>query len=176
MSSQGSKRCVARNHNAHWLSCESCQLAAEGMNMKINSKVFQVRPGEKVNLNKWPTLVKPFCKAKEQYQRVLEEHVEELSSLQQLHYASNRAVCRNEGGSGSMIYLMSSSRIAVNSRRRFVGSSVVDLLIASTLAICGIAMSPLPTVLVGGALVAAAAFAFVVDFAKVPLFKRLGIA
>jgi H+-transporting ATPase len=57
-----------------------------------------------------------------------------------------------------------------------VGSSVVDLLIASTLAICGIAMSPLPILVVGGTLVAAAAFAFIVDFAKVPLFQRLKIA
>ena len=59
--------------------------------------------------------------------------------------------------------------------RWLVGSSVVDVLIASTLAICGIAMSPLPVFAVGGILVAAAVFAFIVDFAKVPVFKRLGI-
>jgi len=59
--------------------------------------------------------------------------------------------------------------------RWLVGSSVADLLIASTLAIFGIAMAPLPVVVVGVTLVAAAAFAFVVDFAKVPVFKRLGI-
>jgi H+-transporting ATPase len=59
--------------------------------------------------------------------------------------------------------------------RWLVASSVVDLLIASTLAICGIAMAPLPAVFVGGTLAAAAVFAFVVDFAKVPAFKRLGI-
>jgi len=57
-----------------------------------------------------------------------------------------------------------------------VGSSVVDLLIASTLAACGIAMSPLPMLVVGGTLVAAAVFAFIVDLAKVPLFNRLKIA
>ena len=34
--------------------------------------------------------MKPYCKSKEQYQQLLEEHVEELSSLQRLHYASNR--------------------------------------------------------------------------------------
>jgi H+-transporting ATPase len=56
-----------------------------------------------------------------------------------------------------------------------VGSSVVDLLIASALAACGIAMTPLPIFVVGGTLVAAAVFAFIVDFAKVPVFKRLGI-
>jgi H+-transporting ATPase len=60
--------------------------------------------------------------------------------------------------------------------RWLIGSSVIDLLIASTLATCGIAMVPLPVSLVGGILVAAAVFAFMLDFAKVPVFRRLGIA
>jgi H+-transporting ATPase len=60
--------------------------------------------------------------------------------------------------------------------RLLVGCSALDLLIASTLATCGIAMSPLPILVVGGTLVSAAVFAFLVDFAKVPLFKRLKIA
>ena len=47
-------------------------------------------PGEKVKLREWPTVVQPFCKSKKRYQKVLGEHVEELSSLQRLHYASNR--------------------------------------------------------------------------------------
>jgi len=34
--------------------------------------------------------VNPFCKSKNQYQKLLEEQVEELSSLQCLHYASDR--------------------------------------------------------------------------------------
>ncbi|MGA3241710.1 MAG: HAD-IC family P-type ATPase [Bryobacteraceae bacterium] len=55
-------------------------------------------------------------------------------------------------------------------------SSVVDLLIASTLAISGIAMTPLPMLVVGATLGAAAVFAFIVDFGKVPVFRRLGIA
>jgi PPK2 family polyphosphate:nucleotide phosphotransferase len=58
--------------------------------MKISSKDFRVQSGEKVKLAKWPTSVKPFCKSKEEYQELLEKHVEELSSLQHLHYASNR--------------------------------------------------------------------------------------
>ncbi len=58
--------------------------------MKINAKDFRVRPGEKVKLKEWPTIVKPFCKTKERYQKLLGEHVEELSLLQRLHYASNR--------------------------------------------------------------------------------------
>jgi PPK2 family polyphosphate:nucleotide phosphotransferase len=58
--------------------------------MKINCKDFHVRPGEKVNLKKWPTTVKPFCKSKNEYHEILEEHVAALSSLQRLLYASNR--------------------------------------------------------------------------------------
>jgi len=60
------------------------------MKMKINSKDFLVRPGGKVRLKDWPTSVKPFCKSKKAYQKLLEEHVDELSSLQRLHNASNR--------------------------------------------------------------------------------------
>ena len=58
--------------------------------MKITSKDFRVRPGKTVDLKDWPTAVKPFFKSKERYQELLKEHTEELSSLQQLHYASNR--------------------------------------------------------------------------------------
>jgi H+-transporting ATPase len=57
-----------------------------------------------------------------------------------------------------------------------VGSSVVDVLIASVLAACGIAMTPLPILVVGATFLAAAVFAFIADFAKVPVFRRLGIA
>src|SRR6202142_664722 len=58
--------------------------------MKIHSKDFRVRPGEKVDLRKWPTIVKPFYKSKKRYRKLLEEHVEGLNALQRLHYASNR--------------------------------------------------------------------------------------
>jgi PPK2 family polyphosphate:nucleotide phosphotransferase len=58
--------------------------------VKIDTKDFRVRPGEKVKLREWATIVKPFFKSKKQYQEVLEEHVAKLSSLQQLLYASNR--------------------------------------------------------------------------------------
>jgi len=60
------------------------------MSMNINSEEFRVQPGAEVNLAEWPTMVKPICKSKKAYQRLLEEHVDELSSLQRLHYASNR--------------------------------------------------------------------------------------
>ena len=58
--------------------------------MKINSHDFLVVPGKKVKLADWPTVVKPFFKTKDEYKQLLDKHVEELSSLQRLHYASNR--------------------------------------------------------------------------------------
>jgi polyphosphate kinase 2 (PPK2 family) len=58
--------------------------------MKINSKDFRVREGDKVNLHKWPTAVKPVYKSKEQYHELLMEHVEQLSAQQQILCASNR--------------------------------------------------------------------------------------
>jgi PPK2 family polyphosphate:nucleotide phosphotransferase len=60
------------------------------MKMKIHSKNFRVRPGKKVDLRRWSTSVKPVYKSKKQYRKLLEKHVEKLSLLQQLHYASNR--------------------------------------------------------------------------------------
>jgi H+-transporting ATPase len=56
-----------------------------------------------------------------------------------------------------------------------VASSVADILIAAVLAVGGIAMAPLPAVLVAAALAAAMAFAIALDFVKVPLFRRLRI-
>jgi H+-transporting ATPase len=54
--------------------------------------------------------------------------------------------------------------------------SIADLLIASTLAIGGIAMTPLPVWIVTGTLAAAAIFAVILDLVKVPVFRALGIA
>ena len=54
-------------------------------------------------------------------------------------------------------------------------SSVADMLIASTLAVAGIAMAPSPLTVVD-ALAAAIAFAIIPDLVKVPVFPRLGIA
>ena len=73
---------------------------------------------------------------------------------------------------------------AIRERRRLwatrpsillAASSVADIAITSTLAVGGIAMTPLPALLVAGTLAAAAAFAVVLDSVKVPLFVRLGI-
>jgi H+-transporting ATPase len=54
-------------------------------------------------------------------------------------------------------------------------SSVADVLIASTLAVGGIAMTPLPARVVAGTLAAAIVFAVLLDFVKVPVFHRLRI-
>jgi PPK2 family polyphosphate:nucleotide phosphotransferase len=58
--------------------------------VKIQSSDFQVHPGKELKLSGRPTVTKPYYKSKKQYHKVLEEHVKELSSLQQLHYASHR--------------------------------------------------------------------------------------
>jgi H+-transporting ATPase len=55
-------------------------------------------------------------------------------------------------------------------------SSVLDVAIASTLALGGVAMTPLPLWLVAATLAAAAAFALLLDLIKVPIFARLGFA
>src|SRR5271170_7829923 len=58
--------------------------------MKLHAKDFRVREGDEVNLKKWPTKVDPVYKSKEQYKEFMENHVTRLSSLQKLHYASDR--------------------------------------------------------------------------------------
>jgi PPK2 family polyphosphate:nucleotide phosphotransferase len=58
--------------------------------MKIQSDDFRVHPGKEFKLSDRPTVIKPYCKSKKHYRKTLESHVAELSSLQQLHYASNR--------------------------------------------------------------------------------------
>jgi PPK2 family polyphosphate:nucleotide phosphotransferase len=60
------------------------------MKKKIHSKDFRVPAREKLNLKEWPTLVKPVYKSKKEYTKLLQEQVDELSSLQRLLYASNR--------------------------------------------------------------------------------------
>jgi H+-transporting ATPase len=59
--------------------------------------------------------------------------------------------------------------------RWLVLSSAVDLLIASTMANRGLAMAPLPSVVIGATLMGAVAFAFLVDFVKAPVFRHLEI-
>src|SRR6202789_3126880 len=58
--------------------------------MKITPKDFRVDPGGKVKLAQWPTTVKPYYESKAEYKELMEKHAAQLSSLQQLHYASNQ--------------------------------------------------------------------------------------
>jgi H+-transporting ATPase len=56
-----------------------------------------------------------------------------------------------------------------------IASSVIDTGIACVLSVSGVAMAPLPVVTVAAVLGSATVFAFVIDFAKVPVFGALEI-
>ena len=58
--------------------------------MEIKTTVFRVDPGAKIDLTQVPTSVEPVYTSKKQYRKLLKQHVEQLSSSQRLHYASNR--------------------------------------------------------------------------------------
>ena len=58
--------------------------------MKIASEEFRVRDGITVDLQSWPTAMKPVHKSKEHYRELLAEHVARLSALQQRLYAANK--------------------------------------------------------------------------------------
>jgi PPK2 family polyphosphate:nucleotide phosphotransferase len=57
--------------------------------MKIDPDDFRVKDGKKVNLKKWPTEFEAYYETKKQFKQALQEHVDELSELQSLLYASN---------------------------------------------------------------------------------------
>jgi PPK2 family polyphosphate:nucleotide phosphotransferase len=61
-----------------------------GHSMKIKTTDFRIPPGKKVDLQKWPTSVKPIYDSKKDYDKLLKGQVEELIPLQNLQYASNR--------------------------------------------------------------------------------------
>jgi PPK2 family polyphosphate:nucleotide phosphotransferase len=56
--------------------------------MKFDTDAFLVREGEKVDLRTRPTDVKPVFDSKKHYKQLLNDHIEKLSALQRLHYAS----------------------------------------------------------------------------------------
>jgi len=58
--------------------------------MKIDSHAYCVPVGAKVSLRKWATVAPLASKSKRQCRKLLQSHVEQLSSLQQIHYAANR--------------------------------------------------------------------------------------
>jgi H+-transporting ATPase len=81
-------------------------------------------------------------------------------------------------GSQATIYAIRQRRHLWGSRPSLwlAVSSAADILIASILAVGGIAMTPLPALTVAGTLVAAMALTFFLDLVKVPVFGRLGIS
>jgi PPK2 family polyphosphate:nucleotide phosphotransferase len=58
--------------------------------MTIDSRKYQVPPGKKLDLSEFPTTGPALAESKKDYKKLLEEHVKNLSALQNLHYASNR--------------------------------------------------------------------------------------
>jgi len=58
--------------------------------MKISTKEFRVREGDKVRLKKLPTKVTPFYKSDDQYKELLANHIKDLNEQQGTLYAHNR--------------------------------------------------------------------------------------
>ncbi len=58
--------------------------------MRFDHDALRIREGESVNLDECPTLVDPVYSSKQEYKEMLSDHVEQLSKLQQVHYADNR--------------------------------------------------------------------------------------
>ncbi|HLP16318.1 MAG TPA: ADP-polyphosphate phosphotransferase [Bacteroidota bacterium] len=58
--------------------------------MKISIDEFRVQEGTKIDLAKWPTDIPPYGKTKQQYKKLLKEHIKSLSELQNLLYAYDR--------------------------------------------------------------------------------------
>ena len=56
----------------------------------IHASDYRVPPGKKIDLDKWPTKVKPVYDSKEEYKSLLAAHIEKLSERQNLLYASNK--------------------------------------------------------------------------------------
>jgi H+-transporting ATPase len=82
----------------------------------------------------------------------------------------------------TLVFGSQATLYAIRERRRIwrvrpsvwlVGSSIADISIASTMAVCGVLMTRLSLGVIAGTLAAAVAFGFAVDVVKVPVFRRL---
>ena len=58
--------------------------------MKIKAEDFQVFPDSPVDLSSLSTTIKPLYASKKEYHELLREHIDQLSELQRMHYASDR--------------------------------------------------------------------------------------
>jgi H+-transporting ATPase len=85
----------------------------------------------------------------------------------------------------AIVYGSQATIYAIRERRHLLGlrptlwlvsSSVADILIISTLAVCGIAMAPLPVSVLASEFAAAIVFGLILDGVKIPVFARLKIS
>lgn len=80
-------------------------------------------------------------------------------------------------GGQAIIYAIRQRRHLWGSRPSLwlAASSIADIAIASILAVAGIAMTPLPAWVIASIFAAAAVFGVILDFVKLPVFRRLGL-
>ena len=57
--------------------------------MKVDAKQFRVAEGQKVDLKKWPTRIKPLYGSKKQLRKIHRERLDEMRELQSRLYASD---------------------------------------------------------------------------------------
>ena len=81
-------------------------------------------------------------------------------------------------GGQAIIYAIRQRRHLWGSRPSLwlAASSFADIAIASTLALAGLAMTPLPAWVIAITFAAAAAFGVILDFVKLPVFRRLELS
>jgi PPK2 family polyphosphate:nucleotide phosphotransferase len=60
------------------------------MAKKIHNRDFRIKPDTDVDLSEWPTDIKPAYASKDDYEKLLKDHVEALQRLQELQYANGR--------------------------------------------------------------------------------------
>ena len=56
----------------------------------MKTSPYRVKPGARVSLDRWPTLVKPHYASKQDYERLLAGQVSKMSKLQNVLYADDR--------------------------------------------------------------------------------------
>ena len=59
--------------------------------MRIAAADYRVNEGSHVDLNVWPTIAAPVYRSAKDYRRLLAEHIEKLSALQDRFYACNQS-------------------------------------------------------------------------------------
>jgi PPK2 family polyphosphate:nucleotide phosphotransferase len=81
--------------------------------MTIHSKAYLAPSGKTFNLSEWPTAVPALSNTKKRFKRIFEEHGNNFSKLQQVHYASNRLAhlmifqgMENSGKDGSRRHIL----------------------------------------------------------------------